>query len=91
MILYHPQVGGSTALADEIADYLDGPLDGAVLKTSIEDVEARERLREQDMLIVLGGDGSMLRGGRFAALHQVPVLGVDLGRLGFLIEAQPDE
>ncbi len=91
MVFYHPKVNGSAALADEIADYLMRPLNGAVLKASIEDVEAREHIAEHDMLVVLGGDGSMLRGGRFAALHQVPVLGVDLGRLGFLVEAHPEE
>jgi NAD+ kinase len=33
----------------------------------------------------------MLRGGRLTAPWQIPVLGVDLGRLGFLVEAQPEE
>lgn len=37
-----------------------------------------------DFLITLGGDGTMLRGARTVAGHNVPVLGVNLGKLGFL-------
>ena len=44
-----------------------------------------------DLLIVLGGDGTMLRGGHLSAPCGVPILGINLGRLGFLIEAQREE
>jgi NAD+ kinase len=37
-----------------------------------------------DALLSLGGDGTLLRGVRFLAGRQVPVLGINLGRLGFL-------
>ena len=37
-----------------------------------------------DALLTLGGDGTMLRGARLVAGRQIPVLGVNLGRLGFL-------
>jgi NAD+ kinase len=39
-----------------------------------------------DLLVSLGGDGTMLRSMRLAAGRRVPVLGVNLGRLGFLAE-----
>jgi NAD+ kinase len=37
-----------------------------------------------DALLTLGGDGTLLRGARLIASHQVPILGVNMGRLGFL-------
>ncbi|HSJ16094.1 MAG TPA: NAD(+)/NADH kinase [Longimicrobiales bacterium] len=39
---------------------------------------------EIDLLITLGGDGTLLRGARLVAPHGVPILGINLGRLGFL-------
>lgn len=39
---------------------------------------------ELDLLITLGGDGTLLRGARMVAARHTPVLGINLGRLGFL-------
>jgi NAD+ kinase len=49
-------------------------------------VSASELSKRCDLLVSLGGDGTMLRAMRLADGHQVPVLGVNLGRLGFLAE-----
>ena len=46
---------------------------------------------EADYAIVLGGDGSILRAARQMAYRQVPVIGVNLGKLGFLADLSPDE
>jgi NAD+ kinase len=44
-----------------------------------------------DLLVTLGGDGSILRAARMSCGHDIPVLGVKMGRLGFLTELEPDE
>jgi NAD+ kinase len=44
-----------------------------------------------DLLLTLGGDGTLLRGARLVALDAVPVLGVNLGHVGFLTSASPAE
>lgn len=59
--------------------------------TDIATVE-RDHLGEVcDLVIVVGGDGSILHAGRVLAKHDVPVLGVNRGRLGFLADVNPDE
>src|SRR5215468_12254239 len=46
---------------------------------------------EADLTLVLGGDGAILRAARQMGYRQVPVLGVNLGKLGFLADLTPDE
>ncbi len=44
-----------------------------------------------ELLMVLGGDGTLLRGAEFARASGVPMLGVNLGRVGFLAEAERED
>lgn len=44
-----------------------------------------------DIVVVLGGDGSILRGCRQLGQRQLPIIGVNLGRLGFLTDLSPAE
>ena len=44
-----------------------------------------------DLVVVLGGDGSMLRACRRQRRQQMPTLGINLGRLGFLADLSPEE
>ena len=56
------------------------------------DVVSDDELAEQaDAVVSLGGDGTMLGALRLVARRPVPVLGVNLGHLGFLVEIQPEE
>src|SRR4051794_2096494 len=56
--------------------------------TVVSDAELAERA---DAVLSLGGDGTMLGALRLVARRPVPVLGVNLGNLGFLVEVQPEE
>lgn len=60
---------------------------------SLYDGDLRKRVKngEFDMLIAVGGDGSVLRAGHLCAPSGVPILGVNLGRLGFLIQIERQE
>jgi NAD+ kinase len=46
--------------------------------------------RGAELVIVLGGDGSLLRAAEFSRPAAVPLIGVNLGHVGFLAEAEPD-
>jgi NAD+ kinase len=54
----------------------------------VSDAELAERA---DAVVSLGGDGTMLGALRLVARRPVPVLGVNIGSLGFLVEVQPEE
>jgi len=60
---------------------------------SLYDGDLRKRVKngEYDMLITVGGDGSVLRAGHLCAPSGVPILGVNLGRLGFLLQIERQE
>jgi NAD+ kinase len=61
------------------------------LRDLAEPVDTDQLAAEVDLLVSLGGDGTMLRALRMVNGHNVPVLGVNLGRLGFLAEVDvPD-
>jgi NAD+ kinase len=48
-------------------------------------------LKDAGLLVTLGGDGTFLAGARLAAPREIPILGVNLGRLGFMTELEADE
>jgi NAD+ kinase len=56
-----------------------------------EAVYRRVKAGECDVLIALGGDGTMLRAGHLGGPANIPILGINLGRFGFLTEIKQDE
>ena len=54
-------------------------------------METGEAIRVADAAVVLGGDGTMLRIARAAAQNDVPLLGVNVGHVGFMTELEPSE
>jgi NAD+ kinase len=65
--------------------------DAARVPDTVEPVSTADLVEQAGALVSLGGDGTMLGALRLVAQRPVPVLGVNLGSLGFLVEIQPDE
>lgn len=61
------------------------------LSYSVESVPLEKLSKHCDLLIVVGGDGSLLQAAKIAVAQSLPVLGVNRGRLGFLTDVYPQE
>ena len=88
----------SPVLSDVISYLLERSLEIMVLKkleksvTGISDFFSMEEIgTKADLVVVVGGDGSLLKAARTLALYDTPVIGVNRGRLGFLADINPDD
>jgi NAD+ kinase len=57
---------------------------------NLENAAESDDVSQAELIIVLGGDGTLLRGAELARPSGVPLIGVNLGHVGFLAEAEPD-
>ncbi len=88
----YQRIPGSVELAEAIAARLESSAVHAVQGTLVDPALRGAVLNgEVDLLIALGGDGTMLRAGQLCGPQHVPVLGINLGHLGFLIEVERDQ
>ena len=88
----HPQFDDAILEARKVADFLRAR--GVQCTHGLMDDQGlRQRVKEGEfeLFIALGGDGTMLRAGHLCAPVDVPILGINLGRFGFLIEVQRDQ
>lgn len=54
-------------------------------------VDSRQLVDGLDLIVTLGGDGSILRAVELAGASEIPILGVDFGQLGYLTEVNPND
>lgn len=75
---------GAEVLLDHLSA-LDAPTTGP------QRASGEELVANRDLVIAIGGDGTLLRAAKLAFPHRVPVLGLNLGRLGFLADISPQQ
>jgi len=90
-IFVHSRSPYAHKIADEVIEFLKGKCDETWHTSEWDDAAIGEKIPGTDLLICLGGDGTMLRAARVVIPHEIPILGVNMGRLGFLAEVRPDE
>jgi NAD+ kinase len=91
-IATHPTMPTAVPLATAIAEHLQSR--GVTAVTGLlDDASLRKRVKKGDfdLFIAVGGDGTVLRSAHLCAPVGVPILGVNLGRLGFLIQVGREE
>lgn len=97
-LVLHPKRDSAAAIAAIVdwasarsAEVLGLPDEIGRIDCSAIPVEVDALVERSDVLVSLGGDGTMLRAMRLIMGRETPVLGVNLGRLGFLAEIDVDE
>jgi len=83
-ILFNANIAAAPGLAQSLAKKLQQA--GISVWAYPASDEAREELAGSEMILSLGGDGTMLRAARLAAPEAIPILGINLGDLGFTTE-----
>jgi len=75
----------------ELKAWLDSKSIQSNIFENLSDLEKEENLKGTDLLVVVGGDGSLLITARRVAKFKIPIIGINLGRLGFLTEINKDD
>lgn len=88
-ITSHPKISEAKNLAEKISSFLDTR--GVRSRYgNLNEIEFSKFIKngETDLLIALGGDGTMLRSGHLCGPSDVPILGINFGKFGFLTEIE---
>ena len=91
-IVTHPAQAEAGPLAREVAAYVAATAHVEVFTAVLEDEDVDPRIDDcaVDLIIAIGGDGTMLRASHIGGPLDIPILGINLGRLGFLTEVSVD-
>lgn len=85
-VVFNPEIEGAQNLAEKIAYKFERAGAVQVFSTS-----EKRNVETPAFVIVVGGDGTLLKAARYYAQFNIPIFGFNMGRLGFLAQAKPDE
>jgi NAD+ kinase len=89
-IFVHSRSHAAETLAREVSAYLHlHGVEDVWISNDWDDTALQGDIPGSELLVCLGGDGTVLRAARSVIPHEIPILGVNMGRLGFLAEVRP--
>jgi len=90
-ILYHPMNEAAYTLAKELQGFLDSKGISVWICSAWEGEEARAQVNNTDLILSIGGDGTILRAAQAVVPALTPITGINLGKLGFMTELKAEE
>jgi len=91
-IVVHPKIPNALQEAEQIAEFFkEHQVNSTVAFLYNEDLHRRVRANEFQVIIAIGGDGTMLRAGHLAGPVDLPIIGINLGHFGFLMEIRQQQ
>ena len=90
-VIYHPRIAAAGKLKDRLVDMLHSMNVDAWTCSAWDDEGMRSQAEGTAMAVAIGGDGTILRVARAVTPWEVPVIGVNLGHLGFMAELSAEE
>jgi len=88
VIFHHPSSEGAAVFANQLGRELTRNNVATVVADAWSEID-RDNLARADLVVCIGGDGTVLRAARLTVPHATPILGVNMGRLGFLTDMSP--
>jgi NAD+ kinase len=85
-IIFHPLNEAASNLARELKDFLDTRGVSTWLCSAWEGESANAQVDDTDLVLSIGGDGTILRAAQAVLPRPVPITGINLGNLGFMTE-----
>jgi len=90
-IVYHPMIEPAGKLARELASFLAAKKVNVWTSSAWETAAVKKKLAGTDLLLTVGGDGTILRAAQAVLPGKVPITGINLGKLGFMTELGVEE
>jgi NAD+ kinase len=90
-ILFQPKASAAGSLAQQISTMVGNMGASVWVCSAWEEDKACEQIEGSRFVICLGGDGTILRAARIASPRGIPILGINLGRVGFMTELNADD
>jgi NAD+ kinase len=90
-ILYHPLREKARDLSEKLEELLSSQGVSLWRCSAWDEDKARPQVAGTELILSIGGDGTILRSARIVSPLSVPILGINLGRLGFITEIDSNE